>query len=176
MLGGFFTTGPAGNTNVASTCCCCSVAKSCPTLCNRMDCYTPSFPVLHCLPQFAQIHVESVMPSNHLILCRPLLLPPSIFPSFRVFSNESALHIRCPKTEASASVLPVNIQGWFPLGLTGLISLLSRESSPASQFESINSSALSLLYTPTLTFICDYWKNHRFDYMHLCRQSNVSAF
>ena len=67
------------------------------------------------------------MPSNHLILCRPLLLSPSIFPSIRVFSNESALCIRWPRIGAlaSASVLPMNIQDWFPLGLTGLVSLLS---------------------------------------------------
>ena len=62
--------------------------------------------------------IESVMPSNHLILCRPLLLSPSIFPSIRVFSNESALCIRWPKywSFSSASVLPMNIQDWFPLG------------------------------------------------------------
>ena len=72
--------------------------------------------------------IESVMSSNHLILCRPLLHLPSIFPSIRVFSNESALHIRCQSTEASASVsiLPINIQGWFLLGLTGLTSLQSK--------------------------------------------------
>ena len=61
------------------------------------------------------------MPSNHLIFCCPLLLLPSIFPSIRVFSNKSVLHVRWPKYSASASVLPMNIQGWFPLGLTGLI-------------------------------------------------------
>ena len=71
--------------------------------------------------------IESVMPSNHLILCRPLLLPPSLFPSIRVFSNELALRIRWPKhCSASASILPMDIQGWCPLGLTGLISLLSK--------------------------------------------------
>ena len=72
--------------------------------------------------------IESVMPSNQLILCHPLLLLPSIFPSIRAFSNESALHIRWPKigTSASASVLPVSIQEWFSLGLIGLISLLSK--------------------------------------------------
>ena len=68
---------------------------------------------------------------------------------------------------ASASVLPMNIQGWFPLGLTGLISLQSRglfqESSPTPQFKSINSSVLSFLYGPTLTSIHDYWKNHSLD-------------
>ena len=79
----------------------------------------------------------------------------------------------------SASVLPVNIQGWFPLGLTGLISLLSKgllESSPAAQLESINSSMLSLLYGPILTSVHDSWKNSSFDYMDLCWQSDVSAF
>ena len=71
--------------------------------------------------------IESVMPTTHLILCCPLFLLPSILPSIRVFSNESALHIRWPNgVSASASVLPVNIQGWFPLGLTGLISLQSK--------------------------------------------------
>ena len=69
------------------------------------------------------LSIESVMPSNHLILCR--LLPPSIFPSIKVFSNESVLHIRWPNTgvSASASVLPMNIQEWFSLGWTGWISL-----------------------------------------------------
>ena len=67
--------------------------------------------------------IESVMPSNHLIFCHPILLP-SIFPSIRVFSSESPLHIGCPSigASASASVLPVNIQCWFPLGWTGWIS------------------------------------------------------
>ena len=81
---------------------------------------------------------------------------------------------------ASASVLPMNIQAWFPLGWTGWISLQSprdsQESSPTSQFKSINSLALSFLYDPTLTSIHDYWKNHSFDYTDLCRQSNVSDF
>ena len=77
---------------------CCSVAKLCPTLWDPMDYSMPGFPVLHYLLEFAQTHVhwESVMPSNHLILWRPLLLP-FIFPSIRVFSIESALCIRWPK-------------------------------------------------------------------------------
>ena len=78
------------------------------------------------LPKLTSI--ESVMPSNHLILCRPLLLP-SIFPSIRVFSNKSGLRIRWPQSfaaSASASALPMNIQDWFPLGLTGWISLQSK--------------------------------------------------
>jgi len=70
--------------------------------------------------------IESVMPSNHLILCCPLLLLPSIFPTIRIFSNQSILCNRWPKYSALASVLPMNIQDWFPLGWTGWISLLSK--------------------------------------------------
>ena len=75
-----------------------SVVQLCPTLCNPMDCSTPGFFVLHYLPEFAQLmSIESVMPSNHLILCCPLLLLPSTFPSIRVLSNEWALCIKRPK-------------------------------------------------------------------------------
>ena len=75
-----------------------SVAQLCPTLCDPMDCSTPSLPVHHQLLDFTQTHVHSVvMPSNHLILCHLLLLLPSIFPSSRVFSNELVLRIRWPK-------------------------------------------------------------------------------
>ena len=77
---------------------CYSVTKSCLTFWDPVDCSTPGFAVLHYLLEFAQlIPLESVMPSNHLILCRPLLFIPSIFPSIRVFSSESALCIRWPK-------------------------------------------------------------------------------
>ena len=112
------------------SCWCCSIAKLCPSLCDPMDCGTPGFPVLHYLPEFSQTHVHwvSVMPSNNLILCHPLLLP-SIFPSIRVFSNESALCIRWPNYWSfSFSNSPPNEQSflWFPLGLTGLISLQSK--------------------------------------------------
>jgi len=75
-----------------------SVAQSCLTLCGPMRCSRPSFPFHHQLSELAQLmSIESVMPSNHLILCHPLLLPPSIFPNIRVFSNESALLIRRQK-------------------------------------------------------------------------------
>ena len=96
--------------------------------------------------------IESVMPFSHLILCHPLLLSPSIFPSIRVFSNESVLLIRWPSTAAwaPASVLPMNIQDWFPLG-SPCSPRDSQESSPTPQFKSIKSSALSILYGPTLT-------------------------
>ena len=91
---------------------------------------------------------------------------PQSFPASRAFKM-SQLFVSGGQSigaSVSASVLPVNIQGWFPLGLTGLISLLSKrlskESSPAPQFESISSLALSFLYGPTLTSVRDYWKNH----------------
>ena len=123
--------------------------------------------------------IESVMPSNHLLLCHPLLLLPSIFPSIRVFSKESPLRIGGQSTgvSASTSVLPMNIQDWFPLGWTGWVLLskgLSRVFNTAIQKHQFFSS--QIFYSPTLKFIHDYWKNHSLDEMELCWQSNVSAF
>ena len=125
--------------------------------------------------------VESVMPSNHLILCVSFPSCPQSFPASRSFpmSQFFASGSQSIGISASASVLPTNIQGWFPLGLTGLVSLLSKdfqESFPAPQFKSINSSALSLLHGPSLTLVYNYWKNHSFDYMDLCQQNGISAF
>ena len=119
--------------------CHCLVTQLCLTPCNPMDCSMPGFLVLCYLLEFAQI--ESMMPSNHLILCWPLLLLPSIFSSIRVFSNELVFASGGQNigASASASVLPMNTQGWFPLRLTGLILLpkgLSRIFS-ALQFKSI---------------------------------------
>ena len=74
-----------------------SVTQLCPTLCNPMDCSTPGFPITNTQSLFKLMSIESVMSSEHLILCCPLLLLPSIFPSIRVLSNESVLHIRWPK-------------------------------------------------------------------------------
>ena len=85
-----------------------SVAQSCPTLCHPMNHSTPGLPVHHQLPEFTETHViESVMPSSHLILCRPLLLLPPIPPSIRVFPNESTLRMRWPKYWSfSFSIIP----------------------------------------------------------------------
>ena len=85
-----------------------SVAQSCPTLCNPMNHSTPGLPVHHHLPEFTQTHLHRVqMPSNHLILCRPLLLLPPVPPSIRVFSNESTLRMRWPKYWSfSFSIIP----------------------------------------------------------------------
>ena len=110
----------------------------------------------------------------------PLLLLPSLFPNIRVFSSESALCIRWLKYW-SFSISPswMNIQGWFPLGLTVWSLCSSRDfkgSSPEPQFESINSLVPSLLYGPTLTSIYDCWKNHRFDNMDLYWQNDVPSF
>ena len=112
--------------------------------------------------------IESVMPSNNLILCCPLLLLPSIFPSIKVFSNESALDIRWQKYWLfSLSISPSNEYSglisfridWFNhLAVQGIF-----KSSPATQLKSINSLVLSFLYSPTLTSIHDHWKNHSFE-------------
>ena len=123
--------------------------------------------------------IELVISSKHLILCSPLFLLPSIFPASGSFpmcwlfaSGEQIIG-----ASALASVLPINTQHWFPLGLSGLNSLQSKGLSRVFsnvKVQSINSSTLNFLYGPTLISIYDYWKNHSFDY--LCQYSNVSAF
>ena len=110
----------------------------------------------------------------------PLLLLPSIFPSIRVLSNESTLCIRWLKYW-SFSISPSSEYSgliFFRIALfcSPCRPRNSQESSPTPQFENINSSALSLLYDPTLKTIYVYWKNHSFDYTDLCQQSSVSAF
>ena len=114
--------------------------------------------------------VESVMLTNHLILCALFSFCLQSFPASGSFQMNWFFTSGSQNIEASvsASVLPLNFHGWFPLGLTGLISLQSsglQVSTPAPQFKSINSLALSLLYGPNLTSVHDYWKNHSFDYM-----------
>ena len=114
-----------------------SVAQSCPTLCDPINRSTPSLPVHHQLPEFTQpMSTESVMPSSHLILCCPLLLLPSIFPSIRVFSNESAFSIRWPKYWSfSFSISPSNEHSGqisFRRDWLDLLSLLQHHSSKAS--------------------------------------------
>ena len=108
--------------------CFCSASKSCLTLCDPIDCSMPGFPVLHYLLEFAQTHVhwvsDAIQSSHPLSLPSPLALNLS---SIKVFSDESALHIRWPSIGVSelTPVLAMNIQDWFLLGLNGLISLLS---------------------------------------------------
>ena len=126
--------------------------------------------------------IESVMPSNHLILCHPLFLPPSIIPSIRIFSNELVLRIKWPKywsfrfsispPNDYSGLIPFRID-WFDLLVVQRIlkSRLQHHSSKASILQ-----ALSLLYDPTLTSVHDYEKNHSFDYVDLCWKNDVSAF
>ena len=141
-----------------------------------------SLPFITSWSLFKHISIESVMPSNHLLLCHPLLLLPSTFPSIRVFSNESAHRIRGPKywrfsfsfsiSPSSEWILRVDfLQNglvWSPCGPRD-----SQESSPTPQFESINFLSLTLLYGPTLTSIHDYWKNHSFGYTDLCQHRSI---
>ena len=152
--------------------CCCSVVQSCLTFCNPIDCSTPGFPVLHHLPELAQTHVHRV--SDAIQLSHPLLSPSpsalnlSILPSIRVFSNELALPIRWPEywsfsfNISSSSEHPGLIS--FRMDWLDLLAVQETlKSFPTPQFKSINSSVLSFLYSPTLTSIHDYWKNHSLD-------------
>ena len=137
-----------------------SVAQSCPTRCDPMDCSTPDLPVHHQLPEFTQTHVHCVgEPSNHLILCHPFLLLPSIFPSIKVSSNESALCIRWPKYWSfSFNISPSNEylglisfrMHWFDLlAVQGTLkSLLQHHSSTASFFRTqLSSQSNSHIHT-----------------------------
>ena len=124
-----------------------------------------SFIVSWSLPKL--MSTESVMPSNHLILCHPLILP-SVFPSIRIFSNESTLASggQSVGISGSASVLPTNIQGWFLLELTGLICLQSKGLLSLLQHHNLKASVLQSqaffrVFIPSLYH--DYWKNHSFD-------------
>ena len=161
---------------------CCLVTKLCPTLWNPMDCNRPGFPALHHLLEFAQTHVHCFSDAaNHLILCRPLLLLPSVFPSIRVFSNVSALLIRWQKYWSfSFSISPSNEYSglisyridWFDLlAVQELSRVFSSTTLQKHQFFSTQPSLWSSSH------ICTWcWKSHSFDCMDLCWQSDVSAF
>ena len=130
---------------------------------------------------FQLMSTELMMPSKYLILCHPFLLLHSIFPNIRVFSSESALHIRWPKywsfnfsisssNEYSRLISPKI--DWFDLAVHGTLRSLFQHHS----LKIINSSALCLLYGPALTTVCDYWEDHSLGYTDLCSQSDVFAF
>ena len=147
-----------------------SVAHSCPTLCDPMNCSMPGLPVHHQLPEFAQTHVHRVvMPSSHLILCHPLLLLPPIPPSIKVFSNESTLHMRWPKywsfsfsislSKEHPGLISLRIDWLDVLAVQGTLkSLLQHHSSKASF---IWCSAFFMVQLLTSTY--DYSENHSFD-------------
>ena len=145
-----------------------------------MDCSMPGLPVLHQLLELAQTHVhwvgDAIQPSHPLLSPSPPALNLS---QHRVFSDESALCIRRPKYWSFSIILSNEYSGlisfridWFDL----LEVQGTQESSPTPQLKSISSSAYNLLYGPTLTSMHDYWRNHSFNHMDLCRQSNVSTF
>ena len=148
-----------------------------------MDCSTLGLPVHHQLPEFTQTHLHWV--SDAIQPSHPLSSPsPSCLQSFPVSGSFQMSQLfswggQTTGVSASTSVLPMNIQDWSPLGRqvgSPCSPGDSQESSPTPQFKSINSSALSFLYGPTLISTHDYWKNHSFDQTDLCWQSNVSAF
>ena len=156
------------------------VQSQCLTLCDPMDCSTRqaslSFTTSWSLLQLMTI--ELVMPSNHLILCLPFLFLPSIFPSIRVFSNELVLLTKWPKYGSfSLNISPSKeYSGLNPFRIDSF-DLLSVQGTLKRVFSSNTARKhLSLLYGSTLTYVHDCQKNHSFDYMDFCWQSDVSAF
>ena len=161
----------------------CSFTKLCPTFCYPKDCSMPCFPDLYYLPEFPKslVHwVGDVIQPSHP------LLPPAP-PAFNI-SQHQGLFQWVSSSHQVAKALELQLQHqsfqWIfktDFLLDGLVGSPyrprdSQESSPAPQFKSTSSSTPSLLYGPTLTSIHDYWKNHSFDYVELCWQSNVSVF
>ena len=142
----------------------------CPTLCDPMGCSQASVTV-------KLMSIKSVMPSNHLVLCHPLLFLPSVFPSIRVFSNESALRIRWPEYWSfSFNISPSNEHPGLISFRMDWLDLLAvqgtQESSPIPQFKSISSSPLSFLYSPTLTSTYNYWKGgHGYPFQYPCLEN-----
>ena len=167
------------------TMCWCSVTQLCPTLCNPMDCCMPGFPVLHHLTGFAQTHVlwvgDAMQPPFPLSSLSPPALNLSQHQSLVQWVGSSYQVVKkYPKFEHPLqhqsfqwifSLLSFRIDRFNFLAVQG-----TQESSPAPQFESINSLMLSLLHGPTLKSINDCWKNHSFDYVHLRWQSDIFVF
>ena len=161
-----------GQNEDSYTCvCCCSVAQSCPTLWDPMDCSTPGLPVHHQLPGFTQTHVhwvsDAIQPSHSnptFSSCLQSFPASGSFPRSQLFTSGG----QSIWASASASVLPMNIQGWFPLGWTGWISLqsqgLSRVFSSTTFLKHQLGPQLSLWSNSHITNSMTIWKNHRFDY------------
>ena len=155
---------------------CCSVSQSCPALWphglqhTRLPCLSLSPRVCSkSCPLSRWCHPN--ISSSVTLFCLQSFPASGSFPVSWLFTSGG----QNIGASALASVLPMNIQAWFPLVFTSLISLLSKGLF-TSHFESINSLGLSRLYGPTLTTVHDYWKNHSFDYTDLCRQSDIFAF
>ena len=156
---------------------CCSVAQSCLTLCDPMDCTMPGLLVLHYLPEFAQSHVhwfsDAIQPFYSLSPSSPALSLSHI----RLFSMSWLFALRGQSIgiSASTSVLPMNIQGWFPLGLTGLISFLTKRLSRVFSSATIQKHQFFGTQLPLSISYIHTWllKNQSFDYMDLCQQSDL---
>ena len=154
-----------------------SVAQLCPILCDAMNYSMPGLPVHHQLLEFTQTHdhwVHDAIQPSHL-LSSPS--PPALsLPSIRVFSNDSALHIRWPKYWSfSFDISPSNEHPGLISFRMDWLDLLAVQGILKSLFKSISSLVLSLPYGPTLTSIHAYWKNHSFDYTDFCLQNDVSV-
>ena len=153
-----------------------SVTKLCPTLCDPMDCSTPGFLVLNYLPEFAQTHVlqvgDAIQPS--LPLSSPFPLAFNLFQHQGLFQWVGSSHQELQHQSFQWILRTGFLYDWMVWSPCSPGD--SQESYPAPQFKSINSLALSFLYSSILTSIHGYWKNHSFDYMDLCWQSYVSAF
>ena len=161
--------------------CCCSAPKSCPNFCDHMDCNMPGFPVLHCLPESAQIHVhwvsDSIQPPHPLPLSSPFAFNLSQYQDLFqwVGSSHQVAKLLALQLQSFQWIFRVYfLWDWLVGSLWSPRD--SQESSPAPQFKSISSLGLSFLYGPTLTSVHDYWNNHIFDYVDLCQQSDISAF
>ena len=147
-----------------------SVAQSCPILCNPMDCSTLGFPVLHISWSLLKLmSIETVMPSNYLVICCPLFLLPSVFPSIRVFSNKSFLLIRWPKCWSfSFSISPSNEHPGLISCRMDWLDLLAAQGTLKCLLQHHSSKASILLRSAficslPLTSIHDHWKNQSFD-------------
>ena len=140
------------------------------------------FPVIHYLLEFTQTHIhwvsDTIQPSRPLLSPSPSTLNVSQHQGLLQWISSSHQMAKVIGASASVSVLPMNIWGWFTLDwlVWSCSPGDSQESSPAPQFESINSLVLSLPYGLTFTSVQDYWQNYSFDYTDLCWQSDVSAF
>ena len=159
-------------TKLLKTCCYCSLTKSCPALCNPMNCIQHTS--LPCPPPslLKFMSITSVMPSNHLILSHPFLLLPSIFPSIRVFSSKSAFRIRWPKYW-SLSISPSNEYSGLISFRIDCFDLLAVQGTPKSllQYYNLKASILwhSAFFMIQLSSVRGYWKNHSFGYMDFCQ-------
>ena len=155
-----------------------SVAQSCLTLCDPMDCSMPDFSVHHQLPEFIQTRWCHATISSSVV---PYSSCPQSFPASGPFqmSQLFAAGGQSIRASASTSVLPMNTQVWFPLGWTGWISLQSKGLSRVFSNTTVQKHQLfgvSFLYSPALTSIHEYCEDHNFDWMDLCQQSDGSAF